>query len=84
MDPMQGTAVLPQGLPVLTPCQASIPKFEGAPAQSLQYYMHPYLVASAPVQAYAVPSPVQFSSPIPAIRPIAVPGGKDFFGSKFQ
>ncbi|KAK8934830.1 hypothetical protein KSP39_PZI014411 [Platanthera zijinensis] len=83
-DPMQGTAVLPQGFPVLTPCQASIPKFEGAPAQSLQYYMNPYLVASAPVQAYAVPSPVQFSSPIPAIRPIVVPGGKDFFGSKFQ
>lgn len=83
-DPMQGTTVFPQGFPVLTPCQASIPKFEGAPAQSLQYYMNPYLIASPPVQAYAVPSPVHFSSPIPAIRPITVPGGKDFFGSKFQ
>lgn len=84
-DPVQGTAILPQGFPVLTPYQANIPKFEGAPSQTMQFCMNPpYLIAAAPVQTYAVPSPVQFSSPIPAIRPITVPSGKDFFGSKFQ
>lgn len=82
-DPMQGTAVLSQGYPVLTPCQANIPKFEGTPAQSMQFCMSQPPVTAAPVQPFAMPSPAQFSH-IPAIRPITVPGGNGFFGSKYQ
>ncbi|KAI0507510.1 hypothetical protein KFK09_013635 [Dendrobium nobile] len=83
-DPMQGTAVLSQGCPVLTPCHANIPKLQGSNAQSLQFCMTPPLVTAAPAQPFAIPNPIPFSSPVPAIRPITVPGGNGYFGSKFQ
>lgn len=83
-DPMQGTTVLSQGFPVLAPCQANMPKLQGTHVQSLQFCMAPPLVTAAPVQPFAIPSPIPFSSPVPSIRPITVPGGNGFFGSKFQ
>ncbi|PKU65316.1 uncharacterized protein LOC110099289 [Dendrobium catenatum] len=83
-DPMQGTAVLSQGCPVLTPCHANIPKLQGSNAQSLQFCMTPPLVTAAPAQPFAIPNPIPFSSLVPAIRPITVPGGNGYFGSKFQ
>lgn len=83
-DPMQGTAILSQGFPLLTPCQVNMPKIQGTHAQSLQLCMTPPLVTAAPVQPFTIPSPIPFSSPVPVIRPITVPGGNGFFGSKFQ
>ncbi|XP_020584696.1 polyadenylate-binding protein-interacting protein 4-like [Phalaenopsis equestris] len=83
-DPTHGAAVLSQGFPVLTPCQANLPKLQGTQAQSLQFCMTPPLATAAPVQPFVLPSPIPFSPSVPVIRPITVPAGTGFFGSKFQ
>ena len=55
----------------------------GTASPSLQLCMAPPLVTAA-TQPFTVPGHIPFSQPFPTVRPILVPGGNGFYGSKFQ
>uniref|UniRef100_A0A6N2KIG2 Ataxin-2 C-terminal domain-containing protein n=1 Tax=Salix viminalis TaxID=40686 RepID=A0A6N2KIG2_SALVM len=70
--------------PMLTPHQVQYPKHQGrAAGQTLHLCVTPPFVADGQ-QPFVAPSHVPFfQPPIPAIRPIPVPGSNTFFNTKF-
>ncbi|KAL9383130.1 hypothetical protein Peur_023453 [Populus x canadensis] len=69
--------------PLLTPHQIQYPKHQGGAAgQTLQLCVTPPFVGGQ--QPFVEPSHIPFlQPPIPAIRPIPVPGSNTLFGTKF-
>ncbi|XP_052301208.1 uncharacterized protein LOC7454436 isoform X5 [Populus trichocarpa] len=69
--------------PLLTPHQVQYPKHQGGAAgQTLQLCVTPPFVGGQ--QPFVEPSQIPFlQPPIPAIRPIPVPGSNTLFGTKF-